>query len=450
MTKRAKNKELEPVPYRCPRCDSVVPEGADRCVMCGLPREDARPEPHAAEPAAPVIETPAPVERPPAAVPIPDVETAPAEEVPIPAVFESRVQEGRSSLVFWIVAALVVAGLAAGWLALRNQGSVVMAAFIPTTTPLPPTITNTPTWTPLPTETRPPTETPGPTATPEPTATPRDPRFHTVSAGETLFGLSLLYRISADSIAQTNEFDINAPIQSGQSLIIPWPTATPPLESVLIEINGEPVLADATNCEIITIQSGDSAFGISAVKGVPLEAIIAVNRQTQDSIQLVQPGDTLCIPKLLYGDTIPPTAGPSPTPSLTPPPAGPSLLYPVEGAVVDTFDAPVIFQWTAVKDLEENEWYMVELRDADERDSLPKRGFTRDPSFRLPDVWRPPVDELREMHWTVSIVQVTGRRSDGGFTYTFGGQRSQPASFTWQGAIPTPTPAPTLAPTPQP
>jgi hypothetical protein len=368
----------------------------------------------------------------------------------IPAEFEAVVRESRSNIFFWVVAALVVVGLGAGWSALRNQAPAVMAAFIPTTTPLPPTITTTPTWTPLPSETAPPSDTPGPTSTPPPTSTPRDPRFHTVAAGETLFGLSLLYRISADSIAGANDFDLNAPIQSGQSLIIPWPTATPPLESVLLEINGEPVLADATNCEIIIIQSGDSAYGLSALKGVPLEAIIAVNRQTQESIQLLQPGDTLCIPKVLYGDTIPPTAGPSPTPSLTPPPSGPSLLYPVDGTTVASVDTPIVLQWTAVKDLEPNEWYMIEMRDSTDRDSLPRRGFTRDQSFHIPADWRPAVDEMRRMEWGVSIVQVTGRRSDGGFIYTFGGTSSAPAWFEWQGAVPTATPRPTLTPTLEP
>ena len=271
-------------------------------------------------------------------------------------------------------------------------------------------------------------------ATPAPTSTPREPRAHTVAAGETLFGLSLLYRITADSIAQANNFDLNTPIQSGQSLIIPWPTATPPLESVLLTINGEQVMADATNCEIITIQSGDSAYGLSAVKGVPLEAIIAVNRQTQESIQLLQPGDTLCIPRILYGDTIPPTAGPSPTPSLTPPPAGPALLDPPNGASFDATAEPIVLQWLAVKDLAADEWYMVELRDADDRDSLPHRGFTRDQSFRVPAEWRPAADGARRMEWRVSIVQVTGRRSDGGFIYAFRGTAGAASYFTWQGA----------------
>ncbi len=382
--------------------------------MCGLPRPTRTASPEATSVPAP--SAPNPVAR--------------------PAFVDFPVRESRSSRLFWLVAMLVIVGLTAMWLALRDDGPQVMAAFIPTTTSLPPTITSTPTLTPLPSETAPPTLTPSPSTTPAPTSTPRDPRFHTVAAGETLFGLSLLYRISADSIAQANSFDLNSPIQSGQSLVIPWPTATPPLESVLLTINGEQVLADATNCEIITIHSGDSAYGLSAVKGVPLEAIIVVNRQTQESIQLLQPGDTLCIPRILYGDTIPPTAGPSPTPSLTPPPSGPALLNPPDGATFAATDAPIVLQWLAVKNLEPDEWYMVELRDMDDRDSLPRRGFTRDQSFRVPAEWRPMTAEARLMEWRVSIVQVTGRRSDGGFIYAFRGTAGTPSHFIWQGAAP--------------
>ncbi len=93
---------------------------------------------------------------------------------------------------------------------------------------------------------------------------------------------------------------------------------------------------------------------------------------------------------------------------------------------------------------------MVELRDADDRDSLPHRGFTRDPFFRVPVSWRPPTDALRRIRWLVSIVHVTGRRSDGGFTYTFGGRASTPSVFQWQGAVPSATPTPTFTPAPTP
>ncbi|HEY1409800.1 MAG TPA: LysM peptidoglycan-binding domain-containing protein, partial [Promineifilum sp.] len=250
MSKRKPRTVPQPAEARCPRCDSIFPEGADKCVMCGFPRDTTLQVAHNEVTAA---------EAEPAATE--QVDRQPGDE------FVAEVRESRSSLFFWIVTAFVVVGLGLMWSALRTQAPAVMAAFIPTTTPLPPTVTPTPSDTPIPTATLSPSETPPPTGTAAPTEPPREARLHSVAAGETLFGLSLIYRITADSIAQANNIDLSAPIQSGQSLVIPWPTATPPLESVLLEINGEPVMADATNCEIITIQSGDSAYGLSALKG---------------------------------------------------------------------------------------------------------------------------------------------------------------------------------------
>jgi LysM repeat protein len=369
---------------------------------------------------------------------------------PIPEVVVYVLGERRSNLAFWLTAAVTLLLFFFGWGWFRDQGPTVMAALIPTVTPIPPTPTYTPTWTPLPTDTPPPSETPTVTPVPAPSSTPRPPRFHMVSANDTLFGLSLIYRVSADSIAATNGFALDTPIQAGQSLEIPWPTATPPLESVLIDVNGATVMADAENCEIVEIQSGDSAYALSAARGVPLEAIIRINRHTAESIQLLQPGDTLCIPKIVFTDQLPPTPGPSPTPPPTSLPEGPSLLYPARDALIDQSLEPILLQWTAVKDLAENEWYMVELSDEDEPDSLPYRGFTRDTTFRLPEEWRPDVAEPHQMRWRVSIVQVTGRRSDGGFIYTVGGRASADEFFTWLGAVPTPTPTatPTATATP--
>ncbi len=427
--------------HRCARCDSVVPPGAVRCVMCGLEQRQpaADPSDEQKEPARPELVF--------AAQP-----TAPVgrviEEATLPAVTTSKVRERRSSWIFWLVTAVVVLGLGGAWIALRDNAPQVMAALMPTPSPLPldPTRTPTPSATPSPSPeaTAAPTETP----IPEPSVTPRDPRGHTVSAGETLFGLSLLYRVSADSIAAANGFEVGAPIQSDQTLVIPWPTATPPLESILFELNGQLVVADVTDCDIITIQSGDSAYALSANRGVPLEAIIAVNRQSMESIQLLQPGDTLCIPRIVLADSLPPTPGPSPTPLPTALPQGPSLLYPADDALVDI--AAPLLQWVAVKNLEDSEWYMVEMLDLDTGDALPLRGFTRDTSFRVPAEWRPAVPEARAMRWLVSIVQVNGRRSDGAFTYSYGGDASTPGFFTWQGAVPTPTatPSPTLTPEP--
>jgi LysM repeat protein len=416
---------------RCPSCDSIVPEGADRCIMCGasitMELSDVEPIELGGERA--------------------DVESDHAQSEPESSVvFESVMRESKSRSLMWLTIIMVLLTLGASVFLLKTQDAETTLAMVPTVTSIPSTVTYTPTWTPLPSETSPPTETPTPTHTPIPTDTPRPPRFHQVASGETLFGLSLFYRISAESIAEGNGIPSTTQIQVGQSLLIPWPTATPPLESLVLEIKEETVIADVTDCEIVVIEEGDSTYGLSAERGVPVEAIVAVNRLTEESIQMLHPGDTLCVPKIIYSDTLPPTPGPSPTITATSFPAGPDLLYPVRGTVIDQLDEEITLQWVAVKDLDEAEWYMIELANVDAIDDIPQRAFTRDNAFRVPESWRPVIPELHNMRWRVSIVQVTGKRTDGGFIYNYGGQSSDDAFFTWLGAIPTATP--TLTPTP--
>lgn len=350
----------------------------------------------------------------------------------MPAVVSATVRERHSSATFWLTAVFTVIIIILSALVLRYQSPTVTVALVPSPTPIPPTATYTPTITPLPTETSPPTQTPTITPTPAPTGTPQPPRYHVVSSGETLIGISLRFRIAPEAIAEANNIGTNQSIQVSQQLIIPWPTATPPLESAIIQINNEPALADVTDCEIYTIQPNDTAFGIAAARGIPLEAVRAVNRLTRESLELLQPGDTLCLPEIVYTDSLPPTPGPSPTPSVTPLPSGPSLLYPVNWAAIQPSDEVVRLVWTAVKDLTDAEWYMVELTDMTVLDSVPHRGFTRDTAFRLPPDWYPEGSEIHEFRWRVSIVQVVGEREDGRFIYTYGGQQSQPAYFTWR------------------
>ena len=431
--------QSEPVAQdmRCPQCDSVVPSGAARCIMCGaqLPSESLSEQ-----------EAPEETEH------TPPPEPQPGSPLPAaPSFSHSALKEKRKSAALWLLTGIMVVFTAVvGFLVLRGGGSEVILALQPTFTPLPPPPSLTPTLTPEATETPMATDTPVPSATPVPTDTPQPPRFHSVANGETLFGLSLLYRVTANSIADANAVPINSPIQVGQELTIPWPTATPPLESMVLEIGGENVVADVTDCEIVTIQEGDSTYGLSAQRGVPAEAIVAVNRLTEESIQLLHPGDTLCIPRVYPGEGLPPTAGPQPTVTSTAFPAGPSLLYPVDGMEVDPPESLLRLQWVAVKDLEEDEWYMVELRDLDLLDSLPYRAFTRDSSFKVPAEWRPDLPETHELSWRVSIVKVAGKRSDGGVIYEYGGRSSEEGSFFWLGAQPTATPTLTPTPTPEP
>ena len=404
-------------PRRCPQCDSVVTAVDSRCLMCGA--ELVEPSPPLAPPA------------PAAASDV--VEPAPPER-------ESRT-------VFWLTAVFTVIIIALGTLVLRFRGSDMIVALVPTVTPIPPTITYTPTWTPLPVHAGQPTATPLATAVPSATPTPPPPRPHTVVSGETLIGLALRYRVSVASIAEANSFPPDTALLVDQPLLVPWPTPTPPLVPVATLINGETVIADPTDCQRYEVKSGDSLSGIAARYDVDFGLMLQVNRLTEDSIP--QPGDVVCIPEIIYGGSLPPTPGPSPTPTVTSLPPGPQLLYPVDNAIVEPPDSQVTLQWTAVKTLAENEWYMVELADLDRVDSLPYRGFTRDTAFQVPSSWRPPLAEMHTLRWQVSIVRVTGRRADGRPIYTYGGEGSAPAFFSWQGAVPTPTPLPTSTATPQ-
>lgn len=449
-------------PIRCSNCDTVIPAGSGVCLMCGeshpgtVRDSDIRHEPVAPEPTvatktlADEMEGGAPESIEQAIVGPTEPGNAPAITVSAgdprgPAIFESQLSERRSHAVLWMTGFTFVITAILGSLVLR-YGEPVQLALAPSPTPIAPTSTLTPTATERTAVADAVVETPTVTAEPTATETLQPPRAHQVGEGETLFGLAYIYNVSMDVIAELNGFSVETPIQSGQTLQIPWPTATPPLVPVEIEINGEPVIADPTDCERYEIQEGDALSVIAARNNINFDLLLRVNRLTDQSI--MQPGDTICMPRVVHGEVLPPTPGPSPTPSATSFPPGPTLLYPTEGTVVEMGDEPVVLQWLAVKDLAQDEWYMIELTDLDVVDQHPQRAFTRDNAFRIPSSWRPPLDEYHAFRWRVSIVNVTGQREDGGFIYAFGGRFSEDGNFVWKGAVPTATPTVTSTSTP--
>lgn len=446
------NEEIDTQDRRCPNCDTLVSAEAERCLMCGLtlpPIIETTPEP-----VEETIEPPVAAQESAETGEVRAIETAePASQfvtpppTPLPAVTSSVMKEGLSPEAVLLTVVVLVISFVIGGYIFRHPFSRPVV-FLPTGTAVPPTPTFTPTSSPSPTGTLEPTETPTVTRTPMPTDTPKPPRFHTVAANETLFGLGLFYGVTSESIAEANGLPPGSGIQVDQNLVIPWPTATPPLVPIEVEIGGQSVVADPTDCEFYQIQQGDTLFGVASSRGVDLRAILAVNRLSDQVV--LQPGDALCIPEIIRNGVLPPTPGPSATPTQTPPPQGPQLLYPIEDAVVEPPEGPLVLQWAAVKDLAPNEWYMVEVTDMTTPDSHPRRGFTRRTAFRAPDTWRPSVEETHLFRWQVSIVQVTGERADGSFIYTFGGNSSDPDYFSWLGAIPTPTLTPTNTPEPTP
>ena len=443
--------------YRCPHCDSVVDAKSTQCLMCGgqlthLIELEATTQAIviAAEEIVPLqVETETAVTPPPPPLPIPVQESSPDELHTVTSnEFVAIMHERQSRAVFSLTAVFTIIILILGSLVLRYQAPISTLAFVPTATAVPPTATMTPTTTATPTQTPLATATPTLTTTPAPTETPAPERLHILVSGQTLIGLSLIYDVSPDSIAALNGFDVDTPIQEGQSLTVPWPTATPPLEPVAIEVNGETVVADPQGCPLHQIQTGESIASIANQYGLNLDLLLRVNRLTTDVI--VQPGQTICIPEIKVGVELPPTAGPSPTLAPTQFPAGPQLLYPIDGAIIMDSDATVLLQWTAVKDLQPDEQYMVEVTNLNVLDVPPYRGFTRDNAYHLPSNWRPTVPQPHTFQWRVSIVQVTDQRADGQPIYHYGGRFSQTTTFTWLGAIPTATPTATPTPSPTP
>ncbi len=292
-------------PLRCPYCDSVVRPGAGRCLMCGkplpktkatLPPVEAKPEPVSGTPTVRPIEPPlvqpeppiasvepaaAPINQPPLPPepepePVKPTATAKPPEVkpPIssaaatPSTFTPRpmpTARGRrralpTNLIFGVVLVLLVI-LAVFVIPYSNgetQDTEVAAAATSTLSVIP---TFTPTITLIPTETSAPTAEPTATLTPAPTATLQPPQNHVVQAGETLFTLGFRYNVSADSIAELNGLGDNANIIINQTLLVPWPTATPPLEPVLVEIDGQYFAADASACCQSVYHSGRGFVG---------------------------------------------------------------------------------------------------------------------------------------------------------------------------------------------
>ncbi len=361
-------------------------------------------------------------------------------------VIESTLIEKQSRIVPWLTAIMLFFTVTFGYVILQDAEPVTSLSLFPTLTSIPPTLTYTPSPTPIPSETPPPTHTPSPTQPPTPTETPRPDRQHPIAAGETLFGLSIFYDVSMESIAQLNGFTIDTPLQAGRVLQVPWPTATPPLTPIELELNGELVVADPTDCERVEIQSGDSIAAIAARYNIDFNLLMQVNRLTEQS--LLRPGDTMCIPRVIVGGVLPPTAGPSPTPAPTNFPPGPQVLYPPDGAVFSEPGEDIVLQWLAVKDLAEDEWYMVEFAYPNVIGSPVHNGFTRDNTFHVPESWRPTSLEEEQIEWRVSIVRVTAQRQDGGFIYSFGGYLSEGGRFSWASGLPTATATTTPMPEP--
>ena len=383
---------------RCHECDSLLQPDTAYCKMCGATTLPAQPA---------------------------------SKKKAFPQLLPPHRADSFRGWWQWVIAGILAIGAFFATITLLSpEPSSPPVAIIPPT--ITPSVTPTPFLTPTPisqatsTATLPPTITP----TPLPSPTLQPPFTITVAPGDTVFGISFRFNVSSESVANQNNLSIDNPvIQQGQTLLVPYPTATPPLEPVRLQVGEEQFIADPTECERYQVQDADTLARIANQYSVPLAALLQVNRLTEDSI--MHPGDTVCIPTLSVAVTdLSLEAFWVDLPAVDR--SAIRLLYPPKHTIVDAGTTPTL-QWVALKDLAPNEWYMVELNRLDTADSYPQRGFTRQTAFQLPTDWLPASSDAPSVNyrWRVFLVTVTGERADGGFNYQYDAKQSGESHFTF-------------------
>ena len=407
----------ETTTIRCPSCDTLNGSITERCIGCGALLQSADEAKTVSQSSGSVLKKPDK-----------GVEQLDPIKAPTPAKAGSIDVPG----LLLKLATVLVVGLAI-WTAfdLRRLDEPPLVAEVVTEAPvvlvtedvstLLPTLTPTPSRTPTPQ----PSATPSPTLTPTPLPTPtlQPPYDHTINAGEALFNIALRYGVSMESIIAINPGLAPERIVSGTTIQVPRPTATPPLVPVLIEVGDESLIADPTDCVQHEIQEAETLFGVAGLYGVPIDALLIMNRLSAEVI--ISPGDTVCIPTVIYNavaleDADVELGGERVI-------VQPRLLYPPNNATISSEQAAITLQWVAERDLEPSEFYMVEITNLDDINTRPQRAFTQQTSFQIPEQWL--AENVSTFRWRVRYVTVTAERQDGDFVYAFGGPSSE-ASFT--------------------
>ncbi len=126
-------------------------------------------------------------------------------------------------------------------------------------------------------------------------------RTHQVRRGDTLSALAVKYGVSARAIAEENGMTVKQPIQSGETLRIPWSSGNGGGASSSGESSGgggaaaPPKEADKSAPVTHVVKPGETLGGIAVRYGVRLGALASANGLTVKS--MVQAGRELVIPR---------------------------------------------------------------------------------------------------------------------------------------------------------
>lgn len=344
-----------------------------------------------------------------------------------------------------------------------------------------PTVSNTPAPTALPTNTRPaplflPTITPLP-ATPTPTAT-EGPCIKTAGPGDTVYGLAQQcghrhLSIVDVIIAENPALTCSACLQEGQTIEIPWPTATPGGEDEsggfvtpagdtaslgasggqeavaqmavnqfgtpdsLATLFVEPTLRPGLMWH--TIGEGENLIIVASTYGADAKVLSDINPEIdfgqcdfssryggpQCNVILI-PGQRMRVPAPTPTPTLPPTLSGSETPTPTPTATFnvPLAYLPPEDAEFNA-NSLVTLRWSASGTLGVNESYLITVTNLDTDDQYHFQ--TRDLFYVLPDEVQPTRRRTDEFEWVVSIAAMDGTE------ILATREQTEPRHFFWQG-----------------
>jgi LysM repeat protein len=361
----------------CPTCGTRLSENATRCLVCGRNFSVATPVKN---------EKSNPVEGP-------------------------RLPELKLSLpaALGLIVLILALGAAIIFLVLQGTGHV--------TTP-----TETPTLTITPTNTiAQPTKEPTVAAT----FTPLPPIQYVIKAGDLCSSLAAYYKVSINSLIETNNLDTNCTLYPGNTIMIPQPTPT-----ATAQPTGTLSPAEATSaaCQTIpyVVVANDTVSSISANYNISVESIKSFNNLPSDNVWV---GENLSLPLC---ERLP-TSGPTPTPTTPPPYSAPNLLLPNDGIVYSSTTDIISLQWSSVGTLRENEVYMVTIEDVSAEGAKRNVQYVTDTKVNVPVNLRPTDNTSHIFRWWVIAARQTGSNADGTPIYVTNGATSSMRVFGWAG-----------------
>ena len=297
---------------------------------------------------------------------------------------------------------------------------------------------------------------------PSPTVTPtRGPCTQKARAGDTLSGLAArcgIYTQSAiATILSLNHMTDPGQLQVGQTIVIPWPTATGPAPTnppgATIAAGGVfPTSTLPPGLKWYTVLKDDDAISIAYRFHTTIKTLHDLNPELTSRFSQcdygLAAGGSSCTVQLGVGEQlrvpIPlPTATLSPTPngsetatpSITPTFNAPYLVGPGDNMLFGPVEFPVL-RWGASDRLGAGQTYILTVTDITANKIY--RVSTTDLSFQVPLDWQPNDGTRHEYQWSVSVSMVssTDTNSTPNLNATPAGNifTTKNRSFTWQGS----------------